>query len=66
MAKDYPLKDLHRQIAEFLAKHKMEVVDLSENFAKQGKAPRFYAHDIWHPNEEGHWFIAQQLLKAVL
>jgi hypothetical protein len=64
--KDYPLKDLHREIVEFLAEHKIEVVDLREHFAKQGKAPRFYAHDIWHPNEEGHWLIAQQLLKPVL
>ena len=46
--------------------HKIEVVDLSENFARQDKAPKVYAYDIWHPNEEGHWFIAQQLLTPVL
>ena len=64
--KNYPLKDLHQQIAKILTEHKIEVVDLSENFAKQDKAPKFYAYDIWHPNEEGHGFIAQQLLGPVL
>ena len=64
--KNYPLKDLHQRIAKILNEFKIEVVDLSENFAKQDKAPKDYAYDIWHPNEEGHWFIAQQLLRPVL
>jgi lysophospholipase L1-like esterase len=64
--KNYPLKDLHRQIGNFLAEHKVEAVDLIENFATQDKAPGFYAHDIWHPNEAGHRFIAQHLLRPVL
>ena len=63
---NYPLKDIHQQISKILTEHKIEVVDLSENFAKQDKAPKVYAYDIWHPNEEGHWFIAQQLLRPVL
>jgi lysophospholipase L1-like esterase len=64
--RNYPLKDLHQQIANILTEYKIEVVDLSENFAKQDKGPKFYAYDIWHPNEEGHRFIAQQLLNPVL
>lgn len=63
---NYPLKDLHQQIANILTEYKIEVVDLIENFAKQDRAPKFYAYDIWHPNEKGHWFIAQQLLRPVL
>lgn len=64
--KNYPLKDLHREIGRFLAEHKLATVDLIENFATKDNPPRFYAHDIWHPNEEGHRFIAQQLLRPVL
>jgi lysophospholipase L1-like esterase len=64
--KNYPLKDLHQQIAKVLTEHKIEVVDLMDNFTKQDKAPKFYAYDIWHPNEAGHRFIAQQLLGPVL
>ena len=64
--KSYPLKDLHQQIAKSLTEDKIEVADLIENFAKQDTSPKVYAYDIWHPNEEGHWFIAQQLLTPVL
>jgi hypothetical protein len=64
--KDHPLKDLHHTIDKILAEHNIEVVDLLESFAKEGKSPKFYAYDIWHPNEEGHWFIAQKLLGPVL
>ena len=64
--RNYPLKDLHQQIANILTEYKTEIVDLIDIFAKQDKGPKFYAYDIWHPNEEGHWFIARQLLRPVL
>jgi len=63
---NYPLKDLHQEIRRILTENNIEVVDLSENFARQKKAPKVFAYDIWHPNEEGHSFIAQQLLRPVL
>ncbi len=64
--RNYRLKDLHRQIGKILSDDKIEVIDLIENFAQQEKAAKFYGYDIWHPNEAGHRFIAQQLLGPVL
>jgi len=62
----YRLRDLHRQISSMLAQHDIEVVDLVEDFAKQNGTQQSYAHDVWHPNDEGHRFIAQRLLKLVV
>lgn len=63
---NYPMKDLHRQITGTLTDRNIDAVDLMHDFIKQGKAPAYYAYDIWHPNDEGHRFIAQRLLRAVL
>jgi lysophospholipase L1-like esterase len=64
--KQYRLKDLHRRIMSVLGQHNMAVIDLAEDFAKQSATQRTYAYDVWHPNEEGHRFIALRLLKIVL
>ena len=63
---DYPLFEIHEEIRNFLAKSHIRFLDLLPSFYKQGKAPRNFAYDIWHPNSQGHRLIAQQLLSFLL
>lgn len=63
---NYPLRDMHKEIGKFLEENGIRYVDLLEAFTEQGKPPGFYALDIWHPNADGHLFIAQKLLASIL
>jgi lysophospholipase L1-like esterase len=63
---DYPLRDMHKEIGEFLRENGIRYVDLLDAFTEEGKPPRSYASDIWHPNAEGHLFIARKLLPSAL
>ncbi len=62
----YPLSQMHFAIRQFLIKEQIKFVDLLESFRNQEKPPAYFAHDIWHPNKEGHDFIAKQLLQFFL
>ena len=63
---DYPVRDMHREIAAFLNEHRIHHVDLLDAFAQQQRPPKSFAHDIWHPNAEGHLLIARHLLQPIL
>lgn len=63
---NYPLRDMHKEIGKFLEENGIRYLDLLEAFTEQGKPPKFYAFDIWHPNAEGHLFIPQKLLVSIL
>ena len=63
---NYPLLDMHNEIGMFLKENGIRFLDLHEAFTKSEKLPRYYAPDVWHPNVNGHRFIAQQLLHSVL
>ena len=63
---DYPLREMHREIDAFLGQSGIRYLDLLEPFVRSGRRPRFWAYDVWHPNANGHRFIAQHLLGAVL
>lgn len=59
--REYPLRGMHKEIGTFLHANGIQYFDLLEAFTEQPKPPKFYAHDIWHPNPEGHRLIAQNL-----
>jgi lysophospholipase L1-like esterase len=59
---DYPLSEMHSAIGQMLKEKQINFIDLLECFRNQVKTPNYFAYDIWHPNEEGHDFIAKQLL----
>ena len=48
----YPLSEMHFVIRQFLTKERIDFIDLLESFGNQEKPPKYFAHDIWHPNEE--------------
>ena len=62
----YPLSEVHLKIGQFFKKNHIEFVDLLEAFRNQEKPPKYFAYDVWHPNKEGHDFIAKQLLEPLL
>ena len=62
----YPLSEMHLAIGQFLTREHIEFIDLLESFRNQEKPPGYFSSDIWHPNEEGHDFIAKQILEFVL
>ena len=49
-----------------LTKEEIDYIDLLEPFSNQGRPPEYFSDDLWHPNEEGHEFIAKQLVKFVM
>jgi lysophospholipase L1-like esterase len=59
---DYPLGEMHNDIAKFALEEGIDVIDLLKSFANQTEPPAYFAADIWHLNENGHRFVAQQLL----
>ena len=62
---DYSLGGMHLDIATFALEEGIDVIDLLKAFASQDKPPASFATDIWHLNENGHRFVAQQLLSNV-
>ena len=62
----YPLSEMHFAIRQFLTKEQIDFIDLLEPLRNLEKPLKYFAFDIWHPNEEGHDFIAKQLLQFVL
>jgi hypothetical protein len=63
---NYPLSHMHYEIKNSFEKNNINVFDLLEVFKTQNKPPKFYAYDIWHPNEEGHQLIAHELIQHLL
>lgn len=63
---NYSLMKMHKEIRLRLSERNIVCLDLLKEFSRQSKLQRFYAHDIWHPNEEGHSLIAQQLMHSFL
>jgi len=63
---NYPILDMHMEIATFLQQNGIQFIDLREAFTESQELPRYYASDTWHPNIKGHKFIAKQLLPLVL
>jgi hypothetical protein len=62
----YPLSEMHFAIRQILTKEQIDFIDLLESFRNQEKPPNYFAYDIWHPTEEGHDFIAKQLLQFLM
>lgn len=62
----YPLTEMHDEIRRFLTREDIDFIDLLEPFSNQGRPPEYFSDDLWHPNEEGHEFIAKQLVKFVM
>ena len=62
----YPLSEMHFAIRQFLTNEQIEFIDLLESFRNQEKSPNYFAHDIWHPNEDGHDFIAKRLVQFLM
>jgi lysophospholipase L1-like esterase len=63
---NYPLRDMHKEIGEFLRENGIRYLDLLPAFSEQRTPPRSYAFDIWHPNADGHRFIAQKFVGSIL
>jgi len=59
----YPLSEIHFEISQFLIEQDIHSIDLLESFKNENKPPKYFAHDIWHPNKEGHEVIATRLLQ---
>ena len=68
--KKYAPEDLHEKIKHYLMTNNIEVFDLLQEFKKQDKPSSSYLAepgvDNWHPNKEGHRFMAQSMLQPVL
>lgn len=64
--KNYPIRAIHAEIRAFLSANQIRHLDLLPIFAQSEKPPQHFAADVWHPNAEGHHFIAQCLLRSVL
>ena len=60
----YPLIMMHRDIDDFLKRNGIEFLDLIEAFGKQPRSGSYFSADVWHPNANGHEFIAEQLFQA--
>ena len=61
----YPLTEIHVAIKQFLMESNVDSMDVLKSFEIQKKPPQYFADDIWHPNKEGHDFIARQALNFV-
>lgn len=68
--KNYIPADIHNEIRNYLISNNIEVIDLLPEFKNHNKPPNFYlaepGFDKWHPNKEGHRFIAKSILQPVL
>ena len=62
---DYPVHNIHEALDSFFRQNGIQFVDLLDAFRESGQLPQYYASDAWHPNIEGHAFIAQQLLSSL-
>ncbi len=62
----YPLSEMHIEIGRLMTKEHIDFVDLLEAFRNQEKPPKYFGLDVWHPNNEGHDFIAKQLLQRII
>jgi lysophospholipase L1-like esterase len=63
---EYKYSKIHTQIDNFLKKNKIQIFDLLRVFMETNQKTGDFAYDVWHPNEEGHQIIADELLKTVL
>lgn len=61
----YPIRHLHTQIVERLARHGIPVLDLLPVFEASGQLPRALGFDIWHPRPAGHRLMAEALVGFV-
>lgn len=63
---EYPIRQMHEELGDFFVENGIRYLDLLEPFSRQGQAPQHFSFDIWHPNVEGHRFIAGQSLASIL
>lgn len=61
----YPLSDVSEKIEDFLSQHDISYSDLYSPFVESGNPLRYYADDIWHPNERGHRYLAKLLMPTL-
>ena len=57
----YPLTDMHNKIKAFLRENQIHHFDLLDIFSKFPGPPDQFSKDGWHPNKQGHTFIAGAL-----
>ena len=62
---NYPVRQLHHGIVDYFDREGIEVLDLLSHFEETELAPNFYSLDIWHANEFGHTFIAEEIFRAM-
>jgi lysophospholipase L1-like esterase len=62
---DYPFTEIHSDIGQYLTDNNIGYIDLLKPFSAQNKPPEYFAKDVWHPNKEGHDFIARQTLNLL-
>ena len=63
---EYPIREMHEELGDFFVENGIHYLDLLEPFSRQGQPPEYFSLDIWHPNANGHQFIARQLLASIL
>ena len=63
---EYPIRQMHEEIGDFFVENGIRYLDLLEPFSRQRHAPEHFSFDTWHPNAEGHGFIARQSLASIL
>ena len=63
---EYPIRQMHEEIGDFFVENGIRYLDLLEPFSRQRHAPEHFSFDTWHPNAEGHRFIARQSLASIL
>lgn len=63
---NYPIREMHEEIGAFCLDNGIRYHDLLDAFVLAGREPRDFSVDVWHPNAEGHRFIAQQAVASVL
>lgn len=63
---EYPIRQMHEELGGFFVENGIRYVDLLEPFSQQEQPPEYFSLDIWHPNAEGHRFIARHSLASIL
>lgn len=58
---NYPLIEIHNLINRELEMQEIIHLDLLDSLRATGRPPSYFSRDVWHPNNIGHLFIAEQI-----
>jgi len=63
---EYPIRQMHEELGELFVENDIPYSDLLEPFSRQKQPPEYFSLDVWHPNANGHKFIARQTVASIL